>query len=36
MNSLEVRYELYKYLSGLARPAAIVSAEMTPRFQASR
>ncbi|MFB8351023.1 hypothetical protein [Streptomyces niveus] len=30
MNSLEVRYELYKYLSGLARPAAILSAEMLP------
>ncbi|MGW6600572.1 hypothetical protein [Streptomyces sp. NPDC055036] len=30
MNALEVRYELYKYLAGLARPAAIVSAEMMP------
>ncbi|MFJ6183735.1 hypothetical protein [Streptomyces sp. NPDC092295] len=30
MNPLEVRYELYKYLAGLARPAAILAAEMLP------
>lgn len=30
MNPLEVRYQLYTFLSGLARPAAIVSAELIP------
>lgn len=30
MNTLEVRYQLYGFLAGLARPAAIVSAELIP------
>ncbi|MEU9605431.1 hypothetical protein [Streptomyces sp. NPDC048057] len=30
MNPLELRYRLYGFLAGLARPAAIVSAEMLP------
>ncbi|WP_436739953.1 hypothetical protein [Streptomyces sp. BBFR102] len=30
MNALEVRYQLYAFLSGLARPASIVSAELIP------
>ncbi|WP_031513654.1 hypothetical protein [Streptomyces sp. NRRL F-5123] len=30
MNALEVRYHLYSFLAGLARPAAIISAELIP------
>ncbi|MEU9795035.1 hypothetical protein AB0E27_31325 [Streptomyces sparsogenes] len=30
MNALEVRYQIWSYLAGLARPAAIVSAELIP------
>ncbi|MFI5863536.1 hypothetical protein [Streptomyces sp. NPDC051546] len=30
MNPLEVRYQLYFFLAGLARPASIVSTELMP------